>query len=435
MLEMVSSDAWIMRTLFIIVLTVCSCDIIRLPLKRMEPTRSRLEQLTNEARNYYLGVKYNNGTPEELHNYLDAQYYGDISIGTPPQKFRVVFDTGSSNLWVPSKKCKFWEVACMLHNKYDSSSSSTYVANDTDFAIRYGSGSVSGILSTDNLQIAVIDVKKQTFGEALKEPGLAFLMAKFDGILGMAFNSISVDGVPTVFDNMIAQHLVAEPVFSFYLNRDPSDPNGGELLLGGVDPTRYSGKITYAPLTHETYWQFTMDGIYMDTMKLCDKTCQAIADTGTSLIAGPLAQVERLNQALGGTKIVGGEYMVSCSKLPSMPPVHFTINGVNMTLTPDDYVLKIKKLGQTICLLGFMGFDIPGKPLWILGDIFIGKFYTVFDVGNKRVGFATARHAHKPSSMPMRIPWMSLQPSIKVNAEPVPDAASVLVSLLNRWDN
>ena len=78
---------------------------------------------------------------------------------------------------------------------------------------------MSGFVSSDKVCIAGVCVEDQLFAEATHEPGVAFLAAKFDGILGMGFTSISVNGIPTVFDMMIAQGLVEAPKFSFWLNR------------------------------------------------------------------------------------------------------------------------------------------------------------------------------------------------------------------------
>jgi len=330
---------------------------------------------------------------EDLDNYLDAQYYGPIELGTPGQTFNVIFDTGSSNLWVPSATCPIWELACRTHNRYDSTKSSTYKPNGTEFEIHYGSGSMSGFLSTDTCCIAGVCAEDQTFAESTHEPGLAFVAGRFDGILGMGFPQIAVLGVIPPFNTMVNQGLVEEPVFSFWLNRDPDAELGGELILGGSDPNFYEGEVTYVPVEREGYWQINMDGMMMEGETVgCDGGCTAIVDTGSSLLVGPTAQTDKINRAIGGVELIPGtgQYQIDCNAIDSMPDIDFMLGGQPFTLTGRDYVLSITQLGQTQCISGFMGMDLPMGDWWILGDVFIGKFYSEFDMGNSRVGFAQA---------------------------------------------
>ncbi|PKU28045.1 renin [Limosa lapponica baueri] len=160
-----------------------------------------------------------NGTaPTLLTNYLDTQYFGEISIGTPAQTFKVVFDTGSANLWVPSYKCSPLYSACVSHSRYDSSKSRTYISNGTGFAIRYGTGSVKGFLSQDIVMVSDIPII-QVFAEATALPAFPFIFARFDGVLGMGYPSQAIDGITPVFDRILSQQILKEDVFSVYYSR------------------------------------------------------------------------------------------------------------------------------------------------------------------------------------------------------------------------
>jgi len=223
---------------------------------------------------------------------------------------------------------------------------------------------------------------------------LAFVLAHFDGILGLAFESISVDNVTPVWYNIWNQGLVQQNLFSFWLSKNSTAGAGGEMMLGGIDQSRYTGSITWVPLQSETYWQFTFQDFQVNGNSLgwCSSGgCKVIADTGTSLIAGPTAQIAALNSKLGAIPI-GPEYIFPSCNLASLPNVQVVIAGTTFTLTPQDYVLQITSQGKTECLSGFMGIALPPQigELFILGDVFISTFYTVFDFGNERVGFADA---------------------------------------------
>ncbi|OWF54938.1 Lysosomal aspartic protease [Mizuhopecten yessoensis] len=375
-------------------------------LHRVKTVRRTLQEVGTSIdllQNRYTGLLNSNGRllgpdPEPLSNYMDAQYYGMITIGTPPQSFKVVFDTGSSNLWVPSKKCKLSDLACLLHNKYDSTKSSTYKQNGTHFEIRYGTGSLTGFLSTDSVTIGDITVKGQTFAEAITQPGITFVAAKFDGILGMGYDTISVDHVAPVFNNMVQQGLVDSPVFSFYLDSLHIVPQ-----LSSKQEVPYSQRVRIVAFICCCLPSIQVGG---KASPYCNGGCSAIADTGTSLLAGPSSEITKLNTQIGATPFVGGEYTIDCDKISSLPPISFMIDNQQFTLQGSDYILKVSAEGYNICLSGFIGLDVPAPmgPLWILGDIFLGRFYSEFDLVNNRVGFAKTINSSRSEGFDFRDP-------------------------------
>ncbi|XP_038675204.1 cathepsin E-A-like [Scyliorhinus canicula] len=327
---------------------------------------------------------------EPLLNYMDTQYGGEISIGTPPQNFTVVFDTGSSNLWVPSAYC--YSRACKDHDKFVPDKSSTYTRDGRPFSIHYGTGSLTGIIGIDTVMVEGISVANQKFGESVTEPGTAFLYSPFDGILGLAYPSIAAADATPVFDNMMAQGLVDLPLFSVYLSRNQNDEVGSEIIFGGFDTSHFTGELHWIPVTAQSYWQIQLDSVKVGgTVAFCENGCKAIVDTGTSLLTGPTKDIDELQQLIGAASSRDGMYSIDCGYLSSMPEVTFTIGGVEYVLPPQAYTLQEQdEWGQVYCSSGFQGMDLPppAGPLWILGDVFIGYYYAVFDRGNNRVGLA-----------------------------------------------
>lgn len=245
---------------------------------------------------------------------------------------------------------------------------------------------MSGFVSRDTVSIGDITIKDQLFAEATSEPGLAFAFGRFDGILGLGYDTISVNKIPPPFYTMVEQNKLDEPVFAFYLGNTDQE---SEVVFGGIDKSHYKGDLIKLPVRRKAYWEVEFEAVgFGDAVADLDKT-GAIVDTGTSLIALPSTLAELLNAEMGAKKGWNGQYSVDCAKRDELPDLTFQLTGHNFTISAYDYVLEV----QGSCISAIMGMDFPAPvgPLAILGDAFLRKYYSVYHVGENWVGLAKSK--------------------------------------------
>ncbi|KAK6030880.1 eukaryotic aspartyl protease [Ostertagia ostertagi] len=165
--------------------------------------------------------------------------------------------------------------------------------------------------------------------------------------------------------------------------------NGAVLTLCGTNPAYYKGQIAWVPLAEEGVWQITLDAVAIQGSPITYGPANAAVDTGASLISGPSLPVLhayiyfflhfKINQAIEAQ-------LYDCTSFSQLPQIIFSIGNYYFVLSGSDYM---NQDGYS-CSPGF-GVVPSGAPTqWILGDVFIRTFYTIFDRGNARVGFAEA---------------------------------------------
>ena len=316
-----------------------------------------------------------------------TQYYGTFTIGSDPQKFTGILDTGSSNIWVPDKNCR--SRACREKARFNSSASTTFNTKDQGLSIQYGTGSIQGSVGYDTVTFGGMSVSNQGFGLA-QEFSDDFLESPYDGIFGLAYRSIASDQVTPWLDNAVAQGLLPKAMFSFYLSNTPAN-GSGRLILGDPDPDYYQGDITWHSLEPletgdlaDFYYNIVFDGIDVDSTSIpltCqyEGTCHAIVDSGTSLIVGPAQDIANIQNALNLNP--------DCSNLDDQPDLVFNIGGIKYTVPPRFYVVKQTDWwGQEQCVAGL---SQGGEDFWIFGDAFMRAFYVIFDKTDSKIGLAT----------------------------------------------
>ncbi|KAM0756027.1 acid protease [Meredithblackwellia eburnea MCA 4105] len=316
----------------------------------------------------------------------DLLWAGHVGVGTPPQDFLVMFDTGSSDFFVPSTYCT-GQAACQEGNKYDPDLSTTAQPQKGTFSIVYGDGSsTSGPIYTDTITIGAFSAPSQYFSP-VTELSDSFAQEPEDGIMGMAYPSIS---------NIKARHQVlasARP-FGFRMSK----PSGGssELFLGGANPSRYSGDVEWHPVLKQAYYNISMEPIIGTSTTMSRPGSRtAVIDTGTTVILAPPGEAQEFwSKVPGAAKLSsssGGSttyYTYNCASPPTVS-FQFSASGKLWKVSPADLNLGRVSVGSPRCVGAITGSDVGlGDSTWILGCSFLKNVYSVFDRTVNRVGFA-----------------------------------------------
>lgn len=328
-------------------------------------------------------------------------FYGLITVGEPKpgtkkQRFLVAFDTGSSNFWLPTTGLKG-----TMHRIYDSTLSKTSKKIRGEFKIKYGTGETSGSFVEDKVKIGKICIKKQVFGVVNKED-THLRNAEIDGIMGLGFIKLLAGNpkYPPVFYNMMKNELLEENLFTFYVkkNKKSGEIEKGELTFGRIDESKYKAPLNYVVVdNHDGFW---MVGMKTVTMKGAELPSDAsVIDSGTTLIIGPVETVNTLYSLMGVHSQKGELPLVDCSSVDELPPITFTIGELELELESKYYVVKGEDTEQkkVVCMVGILGVDNPSrrakdeKRLWVLGTLFMYKYFTVFNYTHRSIGFAEYR--------------------------------------------
>jgi len=339
----------------------------------------------------------------------DSSYIANLTIGTPPQSFEVVLDTGSSDLWLPGANCPTCTAGSPI---FDTSKSSSFAkgtpttgSSDSEVTIAYGSGEVRGTLGSDVVTMGGFEVPSQTF-LSVDAMTTGLVNAPVSGLMGLAFQVLASTGSVPFWQAATNAKLFNSPEMSFFLSRnlnpesETSLASGGVFTLGGTNSTLFSGNIEYHDLVSTpSFWLLSLASLTVNGKAVALSTTNPLSaiDTGTTLIGGPHVDVVSFYNSITGSVDLGsnqpGFYAYPCS---TNITVALAFGGQAWPINPEDFNAGQISSGRSpLCLgaifdlsLGSNNIPDSNSPTWVVGDTFLKNVYTVFRSSPASVGFA-----------------------------------------------
>ncbi|KAJ8582457.1 acid protease, partial [Rhizopogon salebrosus TDB-379] len=227
----------------------------------------------------------------------DVGYIATIQLGTPPQDFKILMDSGSADFWVGSENCQAAPGggSCGNHTFLGPNSSGSFAQSNQPFNVTYGSGAVLDVLCQDNVGIAGLQLNAHTFGVTSEETvQFSSDTVAFDGLMGLAQSTLSNERVPTPVDALASNGLIALAITSFKISRLADQLNDGEVTFGGLDSSKFDANtlVTIPNVSKLGFWEGAMDAITVSGQDSGVTGRTAILDTGTTLIIAPAADTQ-----------------------------------------------------------------------------------------------------------------------------------------------
>jgi len=335
-------------------------------------------------------------TPDSLGLSIDGEdlgYLATVQIGTPPQEYVLLMDSGSADMWVGSDHCKSLQGGgCGNHKFLGTTTSSSFVDTKQAWNITYGTGSVAGTIVNDNVLFGNLVLGNHTFGTAKKESvDFSDNSVPFDGLVGLGLSSLSEQGVPTPPEAMAAAKLIPAAITSYKIPRLADGKNDGEITFGGLDPTKFdpSTLVTLDNVSPMGFWEANMDAVTVGKKQLTQlQNRTAILDTGTTLIIAPDADAKAVHDAIPGSQSDGqGGFTIPCT---TTTQVAITFGGVSFAIDSRDLVTDPVDPSQPKgdCVSGISAGSVGGPNEWLLGDVFLKNAYFSHDAGQNRIQLA-----------------------------------------------
>ncbi|XP_065209270.1 uncharacterized protein LOC135837804 [Planococcus citri] len=322
------------------------------------------------------------------HRVHDQELYGTISIGTPPQKIKVLFDWELGVNHVLSSYCNDSVCRAQNHSTYEHRISETFRSTKYDFdeliVVQTLGAEVTDTITINNIQIPDVPFYVTKSSDLFKSK-------PYDGIVGLGYHSQILD---------YCKKIGFQRKVSLYIQ----DNNTSELMLCGEDETKFRGNLKYFTADYQLFsdsgWNInaTMQSVFLRHAEEYASTMEFpstlfILNPSSSYITGPEKYMEKIYKALNTTisKISNLTKEVDCKNIHTLPNITFRVGNNNFTLTGNDYIKQVTQNDQQVCILRLKSHKYETSN-WVLGNVFNRKFYTVFDAETNTIGFAESIH-------------------------------------------